>query len=179
MWRVRNIKAYSTLFSISIKCPFLILCHPMQPTPINPLVLHPPKNLSSSKIIFQYFGFWRVTGVGSLAEDPILEKDSGADVMSYADALRASPRQNVGAWWPSNIEPTAMVYHLLVVLRVSHYIEKRIWLKYTLIVTAYAQSWLWSSFNKWAIKNWKGTQFPSSLFRNRILFPLLRRPKLL
>jgi hypothetical protein len=35
--------------------------------------------------------------VGSLAEDPILEKDSGAGVMSYADALRASPRQDVGA----------------------------------------------------------------------------------
>ena len=40
--------------------------------------------------------FWEHC-VESLAEDPSIEKDSGADVMSYADALRASPRQDVGA----------------------------------------------------------------------------------
>ena len=34
--------------------------------------------------------------VGSLAEDPMLEKDSGAGVMSYAEAVGASPRQDVG-----------------------------------------------------------------------------------
>ena len=33
-----------------------------------------------------------------------------------------------------------MVYQLVVVLRVSHYIEKRICLKYTFIVIAYANS---------------------------------------
>ena len=37
----------------------------------------------------------RVGSAKSLAEDPVSEKEPSAHVMSYADAVKASPRQDV------------------------------------------------------------------------------------